>query len=85
MNSKTKAIVSLLARHWHLLLVLCVAWNASDNALAYKVERVCEMTEPTNKKPAMKVCKTLLVKPGSEGKAAQKEEKKEEKPAPAHH
>jgi len=85
MNSKTKAIASLLGRHWQLLLVLSAALHASDHALAYKVERVCEMTEPTGKKPAMKVCKTLLVKPGADGQAAKKEEKKEEKPAAAHH
>ena len=58
---------------------------AGPSAWAYKVERVCEMTEPTAKKPATKVCKTLLVKAGAEGKADKKEEKKEEKPAPAHH
>ncbi|MFM6993076.1 MAG: hypothetical protein ACKOWD_17775 [Rhodoferax sp.] len=70
------------------LLVLCCAIlgaTTGTNAWAYKVERVCEMTEPTAKKPATKVCKTLLVKPGAEAKADKKEEKKEEKPAPAHH
>ena len=70
------------------LLSLCFSIGSlftATNALAYKVERVCETTEPTGKKPAMKVCKTLLVKPGAEGKADKKEEKKEEKPAPAHH
>ena len=58
---------------------------AGVNAWAYKVERVCEQTEATSKKPSMKVCKTLLVKAGAEGKADKKEETKEEKPAPAHH
>ncbi len=70
------------------LLSLCFSIGGlfiGTNALAYKVERVCEMTEATGKKPAMKVCKTLLVKAGAEGKADKKEEKKEEKPAPAHH
>lgn len=59
---------------------------ASFNVLAYKVERVCEMTEPTAKKPATKVCKTLLVKAAApEAKDDKKEAKKEEKPAAAHH
>jgi hypothetical protein len=69
-------------------LSLCVCFATlltATNASAYKVERVCEMSEPTAKKPATKVCKTLLVKSGAEGKAEKKEEKKEEKPAPAHH
>lgn len=58
---------------------------AGDDALAYKVERVCEMTEPTAKKPATKVCKTLLVKPApAEAKDDKKEAKKDEKPAAAH-
>ncbi len=62
------------------LLCLCPA----GNALAYKVERVCEMTEPTNKKPATKVCKTLLVKASpAPSKDGQKETPKEEKPASA--
>ena len=41
--------------------------GAAGDALAYKVERVCAMTEATNKKPAVKVCKTLLVqaRPGA--------------------
>ena len=66
-------------------LFLLVGLFTSANALAYKVERVCEMKEPTAKKPATKVCKTVLVKPGAEGKADKKEEKKEEKPAAGHH
>ena len=70
---------------WLPLSVCFATLFAATSAMAYKVERVCEMTEPTAKKPATKVCKTLLVKPGAEGKADKKEEKKEEKPAPAHH
>ena len=70
------------------LLSLCV-WVAGvatgTPAWAYKVERVCETTEATGKKPATKVCKTLLVKPGADNKDAKKEEKKEEKPAAGHH
>ncbi|MEI7514303.1 MAG: hypothetical protein WCK81_02855 [Betaproteobacteria bacterium] len=54
-------------------------------AHAYKVERVCEMSEATLNKPAKKVCKTLLVKPKAEGEADKKDEKKEEKPAAGHH
>ena len=62
------------------LLCLC----AAGNALAYKVERVCEMTEPTSKKPATKVCKTRLVKGSpAPSKDGQKEASKEEKPAAA--
>lgn len=85
MNPETQATTSLLGRRWQLLLVFFAMGCAADNALAYKVERVCEMTEATGKKPAMKVCKTLLVKPGADGQAAKKEEKKEEKPAAGHH
>ena len=59
---------------------------AAGNALAYKVERVCETTEATNKKPSVSVCKTVLVKPSP---AAAKDDKKEppkaEKPAAAGH
>ena len=57
-------------------LLICL--GAAGDALAYKVERVCAMTEATNKKPAVNVCKTLLVqaRPG-----AAKDEKKEAPPA----
>jgi len=41
--------------------VVLACLGAAGDALAYKVERICEMTEATNKKPAVKVCKTLLV------------------------
>ena len=59
---------------------------AAGNALAYKVERVCEMTEATSKKPATKVCKTLLVKAGpAQSKEDQKEVPKAEKQAAAAH
>ncbi len=76
----SRPLVGLLSLGVGLVVML-----TGTHALAYKVERVCETTEPTGKKPAMKICKTLLVKPGAEGKADKKEEKKEEKPAPAHH
>jgi hypothetical protein len=52
----------------------------SPSAWAYKVERVCEDIAATDKKPARKVCKTLLVRPKpADGKEDKKEEKKEEK------
>lgn len=58
--------------------VVLACLGAAGDALAYKVERICEMTEATNKKPAVKVCKTLLVQ-ASPG--AVKDEKKEAPPA----
>ena len=45
----------------------------STNTWAYKVERVCEEIAATDKKPARKVCKTLLVR---DKPADGKEEKK---------
>jgi hypothetical protein len=65
------------------MLLFCL--TAGGNALAYKVERVCETSEPTVKKPATKTCKTLLVRPDGAGKDQKKEAKKEEKPAAGHH
>ena len=56
---------------------LLVGLGATGNALAYKVERVCETTASTSKKPAIKVCKTLLVKPAP---AAVKDDKKDANP-----
>ena len=57
----------------------------STNAWAYKVERVCEEIAATDKKPAHKVCKTLLVRPKpADGKEEKKEDKKEEKKAGGH-
>lgn len=74
------------ARHWSRGLALLICLAAGSNALAYKVERVCETSEPTVKKPATKTCKTVLVKgEAGAGKDDKKEAKKEEKPAPAHH
>jgi len=70
------------------LLSLCFSMAglfSGANAWAYKVERVCEMTQPTLKKPPVKVCKTVLVKTGADGKPEKKEEKKAEKPAAGHH
>jgi hypothetical protein len=65
-----------------LLFLLGVA--AGGNALAYKVERICETSEPTGKKPATKTCKTVLVKAEGAGKDEKKEAKKVEKPAGGH-
>lgn len=48
----------------------------SPSAWAYKVERVCEEIAATDKKPARKVCKTLLVR---DKPADGKEEKKKRK------
>ena len=70
---------------WVALCCAIFCATAASSAWAYKVERVCEMTEPTLKKPSIKVCKTLLVKTGADGKPVKKEEKKEEKPAAGHH
>ncbi len=86
MISKKHFLGLAAARAWSRGLALLVCLAAGGNALAYKVERVCEMSEPTVKKPATKTCKTLLVKAdGAAGKDDKKEAKKEEKPAPAHH
>jgi len=73
------------ARHWLRLLVFIVCVAAGGNALAYKVERICETSEPTGKKQAIKTCKTVLVKAEGAGKDEKKEAKKEEKPAAGHH
>jgi len=55
-------------------------------AMAYKTERVCEMTEPTAKAPARKICKTLLVMTDAQKAATgKKDEKKEEKKPEGHH
>ena len=81
MHTKLNSRSSRPSLAWLPLCICFVPLFTATDALAYKVERVCEMTEPTAKKPATKVCKTLLVKPGAEKKA----EKKEEKPAAGHH
>lgn len=61
------------------LLLAVPAW-------AYKTERVCEMTEPTAKAPARKICKTLLVMTDAQKAATgKKDEKKEEKKPAGHH
>ncbi len=86
MNSQKSAFNPLLGRHWRSLAILFASLVAGESALAYKVERVCETSEPTGKKPATKTCKTLLVKgEAGAGKDEKKEAKKEEKPAAAHH
>ena len=72
-------------RRGMVLGALAIGLSFGIPAHAYKVERVCEMTEATQSKPAKKVCKTLLVRPKAEGQADKKEEKKEEKPAGGHH
>ncbi len=71
-------------RAWFGSLVFLVCLAAGGNALAYKVERVCETSEPTVKKPATKTCKTVLVRAEGAGKDEKKEAKKEEKPAGGH-
>jgi hypothetical protein len=69
---------AFVSRLWMGAAVVLACLGAAGDALAYKVERVCAMTEATNKKPAVNVCKTLLVqaRPG-----AVKDEKKEAPPA----
>jgi hypothetical protein len=67
------------------LLGLLLASVLAQPALAYKTERVCEMTEQTAKAKPRQVCKTLLVMTDAQKAATGKEEpKKEEKPA-GHH
>lgn len=85
MISKKQSAYPLAAPQWSIVLVVSLCLAAAGDALAYKVERVCETSEPTGKKPATKTCKTLLVKAEGAGKDDKKEAKKEEKPAPAHH
>ena len=86
MISKKPFPVLAAPRYWSSGLVFLFGLAVSGNAIAYKVERVCEMTEPTGKKPATKVCKTLLVRTDAgAGKEEKKEAKKEEKPAAGHH
>lgn len=86
MISKTNFAFAAAPRFWAAGLVFLLGLALGSNALAYKVERVCETSEPTVKKPATKTCKTLLVRaePGA-GKDEKKEAKKEEKPAGGHH
>jgi len=85
MISKKYLVGSLSRRAWPSGLLLLVCLAAGGNALAYKVERICETTEPTGKKPATKTCKTVLVRADGAGKDVKKEAKKEEKPAGGHH
>jgi len=84
MISKKYLVGSLIGRAWPSGLALLVCLASGGNALAYKVERVCETSEPTVKKPATKTCKTVLVRADGAGKDVKKEEKKE-KPAAGHH
>lgn len=86
-SRQTKPSVKTPSR-WFVLGAFAFAFLGPSEAWAYKVERVCEMTEPTSKKPSVKVCKTLLVKPApasKDGKDDKKDAKKEEKPAAGHH
>ena len=74
----------LFPRRWGLLGLL-LGWVLAQPALAYKTERVCEMTEQTAKAKPRQVCKTLLVMTEAQKAATgKKEPKKEEKPA-GHH
>lgn len=69
---KNKRVIPSAALLCFLLFAL-----VSPSAWAYKVERVCEEIAATDKKPARKVCKTLLVRPKpADGKEEKKEEKK---------
>jgi hypothetical protein len=75
--------ISPLFRRLTVGLAVCVL---AAPAMAYKTERVCEMTEPTAKAPARKICKTLLVMTDAQKAATgKKDEKKEEKKPAGHH
>jgi hypothetical protein len=80
------ASVERLGSHFFFCFA-CLA--IGGNALAYKVERVCETSEATGKKSSTKSCKTLLVKAEGAGnggkKGDTKDEKKEAKPAAGGH
>lgn len=84
MISKKYPACSAVASRWPVALLFLLGLGAGGNALAYKVERVCEMSEPTGKKPATKTCKTVLVRAEGAGKDEKKEAKKEAKPAGGH-
>lgn len=85
MMSKNHPARPAVVPRWPMVLVFLIGAAAGGNALAYKVERICEMSEPTGKKPATKTCKTVLVRPEGAAKDEKKEAKKEEKPAAGHH
>ena len=85
MTSINKRARSILAPRGSIVLVFLAGLAAAGNALAYKVERICETSEPTVKKPATKTCKTVLVRAEGAAKDEKKEAKKEEKPAGGHH
>ena len=84
MISKKYPACSAVVSRWPMALLFLLGLAAGGNALAYKVERVCEMSEPTGKKPATKTCKTVLVRAEGAGKDEKKEAKKEAKPAGGH-
>lgn len=65
--------------------VLLLALVLAPPALAYKTERVCEMTEQTAKAKPRKVCKTLLVMTDAQKAATGKLEPKKEEKAGGHH
>lgn len=84
MISKNYPACPAVVSRWPRVLVFLLGVAAGGNALAYKVERICEMSEPTGKKPATKTCKTVLVKAEGAAKDEKKEAKKEQKPAGGH-
>ena len=84
MKSTYPSAFPVLARCWPGMILGLAALLTGGNALAYKVERICETSEPTGKKPATKTCKTVLVKAEGAGKDEKKEAKKVEKPAGGH-
>ena len=84
MISKNYPACPAVVSRWPSVLVFLLGVAAGGNALAYKVERICEMSEPTGKKPATKTCKTVLVKAEGAAKDEKKEAKKEQKPAGGH-
>ena len=85
MKSTYPSVFLVLARCLPGMILGLAALLTGSNALAYKVERICETSEPTSKKAAVKTCKTVLVKPEGAGKDEKKEAKKEEKPAAGKH
>ena len=84
MISKKYPACSAVVSRWPMALLFLLGVAAGGNALAYKVERICETSEPTGKKPATKTCKTVLVKAEGAGTDEKKEAKKVEKPAGGH-
>ncbi len=67
------------------MLGLLLAVVLAQPALAYKTERVCEMTEQTAKAKPRKVCKTFLVMTEAQKAATGKKEEKKEEKKGGHH